>query len=532
MARSIVAVLVLAAVLTPLGGAQTSAGAPPKANGRIAFAVDTGIASMNPDGSGQWGGRTVLPGDTQPAWSPDGTKLAVVMNWQGTAGIRIDNPDGGTITMLTHDGGDNGPAWSPDGTRLAFLSYGRLMMINADGSGRQALPGGPGPVGWAPSWSPDGSKIAYQSYVAPGSRLFILDLASGTTTQVPTAPGNDWAPAWSPDGSELAFSSDSGGPTAIWVVHPDGSGEQRLSAPAEYSYDAAPAWSPDGATIAFVRRGDIWSMNRDGSGPQQLTTTGRSNYTAPTWQPLDPAPAGCTLWGTAAPDLLVGSEHADVICGLDGNDTIIGLGGSDRLDGGPGNDWLAGGQGIDLMLGGPGRDRIDARDGGSDTVIAGGDAGDYALYDKGLDTVYGVQKKQVSHNIAVWRTTTASSWSPTNPPARAVDGRTDDSWNSGGWPPGWIEIDFGHPVDIGRIRLIAGEQPGGKSFLVLTRRSDGTYRLLHRFDGPTVSLQELKFSPRQPWRAVRYLRIATIETNSPSAWVSWPEIEVYPPQPR
>ena len=187
--------------------------------------------------------------------------------------------------------------------------------------------------------------------------------------------------------------------------------------------------------------------------------------------------------------------------------------------------------GVDVLIGSQGRDRLDARDGGHDTVIGDGDPGDYALYDKGSDTIHNVKVRQVSHNIAVWRPATASGWSAANPPERAVDGRLDDIWNSGGWPPQWIEMDLGRPATIGRIRLIAGDQPAGVAFLVLTRQADGTYRLLHRFDDPSVFRQELRFAPKRPWRAVRYLRIVVTQANTASAWVSWPEIEVYPSSP-
>lgn len=254
MHRSILAALVLAVLLTPLDGRSTAAAPPLKAAGRIAFSVDTGIASMNPDGSGGWGGRVLLPGDTQPAWSPDGTMLAVATRWQGNEGIRLDNPDGSTIRMLTTTPGDGSPAWSPDGTKLAFVDNGKLLVVNADGSGRRELPTSTGYVNASPSWSPDGAKIAFSAYGDSGSDIFALDLASG-------------------------------------------------------------------AQAAVHRRAD-----------ERLV-------------------AG-----------LVARRHRHRV-----------LRRPERLDGGPGTDWLAGGMGVDVLIGSQGRDRLDARDGGHDTVIGDGD---------------------------------------------------------------------------------------------------------------------------------------------------------------
>jgi dipeptidyl aminopeptidase/acylaminoacyl peptidase len=81
------------------------------------------------------------------------------------------NADGTGLTRLTDSPWPEfDPAWSPDGTRIAYRSephdYPQLWVMNADGSGKQRLASG-----GFPAWSPDGSEILY-AYPGPpaGSR--------------------------------------------------------------------------------------------------------------------------------------------------------------------------------------------------------------------------------------------------------------------------------------------------------------------------------------------------------------------------
>jgi TolB protein len=57
---------------------------------------------------------------------------------------------------------DANPAWSPDGKRLAFNSNGDIFVIASDGSGLIQLTNDPSWEG-LPSWSPNGSQIAFNS---------------------------------------------------------------------------------------------------------------------------------------------------------------------------------------------------------------------------------------------------------------------------------------------------------------------------------------------------------------------------------
>jgi WD40-like Beta Propeller Repeat/RTX calcium-binding nonapeptide repeat (4 copies) len=528
MSRSVL-VAALGVLLACLLGSDARGSTPQRANGRIAFAAVGGIASMNADGSGQWGVELQV-GDSSPAWSPDGSQLAVVTHWNGNNGIVVMSPDGSSAHNITNDYADSFPAWSPDGSRLAYANGARVLSVKADGSDLKTLASGA--YWWVgrPTWSPDGSKLAYSA--APttntGTHLYVLDLASAKVTQLtPDSGYDDWA-AWSPDGTQLAFTSSRNGSEQVYVMNADGSNVRQLTN--DSGYDSAPAWSPDGSQIAYSHNNQIWVMARDGSGTHQLTT-GDWNQ-SPAWQPLAPAPYGCTLWGTNANDLLVGTDGPDVICGLDGNDTLIGLSGDDRLFGDDGNDWLAGGLGSNFLSGGPGDDTIDARNGSFD-LVSGGSGVDTAVIDGPVDTMFQIERPKVDPNLAAWRPAYADSAEPTNPAERAVDGRIDDWWSSGGYPSHWIEVDLQRPVTIARISLITTEYPTGALFMVLGRDDPSQpFRLLHTFDGPTADMQKLGFAPTNPWRKVRYLRIVVPQANAPMGWVAWREISVYAPKPK
>jgi hypothetical protein len=101
----------------------------PGENGRIAFCISNGssITSVRPDGSGY---RLEVPSASEytcdPAYSPDGTKLAFTSDRDGDYEIYVKDLTSGQVTQLTNDVADAGsipdrrPAWSPDGTKIVF----------------------------------------------------------------------------------------------------------------------------------------------------------------------------------------------------------------------------------------------------------------------------------------------------------------------------------------------------------------------------------------------------------------------------
>ena len=86
---------------------------------------------------------------------------------QGNDEIFVMDADGSNVRRLTdNDVRDSDPVWSPDGTRIAFEShedgYGEIVVMDADGANRQAVTNDRHHDEY-PVWSPDGTQIAYTS---------------------------------------------------------------------------------------------------------------------------------------------------------------------------------------------------------------------------------------------------------------------------------------------------------------------------------------------------------------------------------
>jgi WD40-like Beta Propeller Repeat len=175
-------------------------------DGVIAFTVGSGadcsIWLMGEFGDHQ---RTLTdhggaPGcDDQPAWSPDGKRVAFRRTPAGsaTSSLMVVAAGGGTPTALAAPAGFTAFAWAP-GRKLAFVVPGALVAMNADGSGRKRLLRSSALTG-RPAWSPLGDRIAVVVRQGDGSTdLAALPGAGGMAVAVTDTPGvSEDEPTWS-----------------------------------------------------------------------------------------------------------------------------------------------------------------------------------------------------------------------------------------------------------------------------------------------------------------------------------------------
>lgn len=217
------------------------------------------IHVVNSDGTGE---RNLSRGgirDTDPAWSPDGKRIAFASKRSGYWEIYIMDADGTNQIHVTassppeYIAEDHAPTWSPDGKRIAFSGngtngYTQIHIIGVDGSNHVRLTTTTG-YSTHPDWSPDGSQIvfAHDAIEMPG--LVVMSSDGSNQNQITFNYRGDYSPVWSPDGKRIAFSGTLYYTNDIFVVNANGSARTQVSRGLPYVDN--PTWSPDGSKIAF-----------------------------------------------------------------------------------------------------------------------------------------------------------------------------------------------------------------------------------------------------------------------------------------
>jgi Tol biopolymer transport system component len=218
------------------------------------------LAWFNDDGTKA--GTSGDPGDYwQVRLSPDDRRAAVALvdPLLRTFDVHLIPASGGgsPIRMTRSLSADSDPVWSPDGSRLLFRSLHEgqpnLFTIRANDPSDEIVPFAAAPIDGTPTdWSRRG-VLFHTVRQAGSSDVWTIEPRTGERLPAANSGFSETDGRWSPDGQWIAHVSDESGRPDVYAIRGVGGARTRVS----FAGGTHPRWGADGRALFFLRGGAV-----------------------------------------------------------------------------------------------------------------------------------------------------------------------------------------------------------------------------------------------------------------------------------